>query len=119
MRAQQGSQEEKEAWAAADNPLSVLNALLAIALAWWSWTLTPPDGRLTVALLVFWIAGAYVTPLLIVCAMFFLPAVGAALDFLLIEPLAWAFDRSDIEVWVKVFALVSLLIGFHFDLLAS
>jgi hypothetical protein len=44
---------------------------------------------------------------------------GMVFDMLILEPIAWVLDRDHLDRWVKLASLVVLLIGFHFDLLAS
>jgi hypothetical protein len=44
---------------------------------------------------------------------------GWLLDSILIEPMAWILRHSDAERWVKALSAILILVGFHFDLLAS
>jgi hypothetical protein len=46
-------------------------------------------------------------------------AVAVAIDSFLIKPLAWFLERKSIDTLVKIVALITLIIGFQFDLLAS
>lgn len=46
-------------------------------------------------------------------------AIAIVLGLLIIEPLAWILSRPDLEKLIKVGSILFLLIGFHFDFLAS
>lgn len=62
-----------------------------------------------------------VTLLLPVVAVF-LCGVGvllAMVDVLVIEPIAWLLERERVDTLIKCGSVVLLIIGFHFDLLAS
>ena len=43
----------------------------------------------------------------------------AVFDVLVIEPIAWLLERKHLGKLIKLGSLVLLIIGFHFDLLAS
>jgi hypothetical protein len=45
--------------------------------------------------------------------------IGQSIDYALVKPLAWMLDRPHIDKLVKIAGVLLLLIGFHFDLLAS
>lgn len=45
--------------------------------------------------------------------------LGATIDMLLIEPLAWVLKQPALDRLVKLVSLSLLVLGFHFDLLAS
>jgi len=42
-----------------------------------------------------------------------------AFDWLVIRPTAWFLELERVDRWIKVAALLLIVIGFHFDLLAS
>ena len=47
-------------------------------------------------------------------------SVGAAvLQAVVLRPLAWALERESIDRWIKLLAVALLVLGFHFDLLAT
>jgi len=40
-------------------------------------------------------------------------------DFVIIRRIAWLLERPKVENWFRIISLIFLVIGFHFDLLAS
>ena len=48
-----------------------------------------------------------------------LTIVGTLFDVVIIDNLAWLLERPKVENWIRVISLILLLVGFHFDLLAS
>jgi hypothetical protein len=44
---------------------------------------------------------------------------GTALDSMVVEPVARALMNEWLDKWIKVLSVLLLLLGFHFDLLAS
>lgn len=60
-----------------------------------------------------------ISPILTVFVILFFSGIGALVDFILIEPLAWCLERKHIDKWVKIISVILLIVGFHFDLLAS
>jgi hypothetical protein len=58
----------------------------------------------------------YALPML---GLAFLNVLGRVADQCVIRPVAWTLDRSALGALVKVMSLVLLLVGTHFDLLAS
>jgi hypothetical protein len=68
--------------------------------------------------LVFVIAG-YLAPVLVVSLLASPMFVLLLIDSLVIEPLAWLLERRSLDKLIKLGSFALLLIGFHFDLLAS
>jgi hypothetical protein len=66
-------------------------------------------------------AGSFFTvgPILTTLAVVLLFTVAKVIDGVLIQPLAWALDREDVAMLTKIASVILLMIGFHFDLLAS
>jgi hypothetical protein len=46
-------------------------------------------------------------------------AFALIIDLVVFKGLAWLLEGSEIENWIKIISLLLLLVGFHFDLLAS
>jgi len=61
------------------------------------------------------ISTMFVTAVLLVT----IPILGLVFNFVLIAPLVWLLDRPSLERSIKILALLLLLLGFHFDFLAS
>jgi len=119
-------QDEAKAWlekldtfqAARTN--RILAATLAIALAV---LLIVRTGDLLSALfcgvLVYAYGGGSVMPLVTVMMTLIAVAVGLVIDLLVIEPVAWFIEHERVENRIKAFSILLLVVGFHFDLLAS
>jgi hypothetical protein len=60
-----------------------------------------------------------VCPILVLGCVGFLALIGLLLDVLLIEPVAWLLERDKLDRWIKLFAFILLITGFHFDFLAT
>lgn len=60
-----------------------------------------------------------ISPLITVCVIVLLIGFELAINFVLIRPLAWALEHPSLDRFTKVMSLLLLLIGFHFELLAS
>jgi hypothetical protein len=58
-------------------------------------------------------------PYVSVVVFLFIAAAGWGLNWILIRPAAWALDRPDLGRFVRTASVLLLLLGFHFDLLAS
>jgi hypothetical protein len=102
-------------------PFSLFVAFIATILilfrfgsVWWRWLVFGPLLFLAILL-----CSALSLPLLLGLGLAFFVILGTTLDLVLIEPLAWIIDRPRLDYWLKVFALLLLLVGFHFDFLAS
>jgi hypothetical protein len=54
-----------------------------------------------------------------ILSLFLLAASGATLNTLLFKPLAWILERENPGIPIKIISVILLLLGFHFDLLAS
>jgi hypothetical protein len=72
-----------------------------------------------IAIVFMTIGGFLFTPIVAFLILGPLAVFGGVFDMLVIEPIAWLLERDALDRWVKVTALVLLLIGFHFDMLAS
>jgi len=48
-----------------------------------------------------------------------LSSFGVLIDLAILEPMAWLLERKMVDRWVKIISVVLLILGFHFDLLAS
>lgn len=101
--------------------ISFLAFFLAIGLGVSVFLLYRPNivFRIIVAVLVFVFAFSFITPI-IAAILWSLPMIIMLLvDVVLIEPTAWLLEREAIDKLIKVGSILLLLIGFHFDLLAS
>jgi len=72
-----------------------------------------------VAVVFFAIGGIFLAPTIAFLAFGSFAVFYAAVDILVIEPVAWVLERDEFDRWVKMMSLVLLLIGFHFDMLVS
>ncbi len=79
-----------------------------------------PTALAEVYFLGFWGFLAFtIGPALTFVAVVTLLAVGMAIDMAFIEPFAWLLEHPYLEKIIKTASLLLLLVGFHFDLLAS
>jgi hypothetical protein len=62
---------------------------------------------------------AFILPLMVAVLVTFLMLTFLCIDGLFIEPTAWLLERRSLDKLIKIGALTLLIIGFHFDLLAS
>ena len=62
---------------------------------------------------------ALIIALLFPFVLFAAGSIGWIIDVCMIEPVAWILERKSIGTLFKVGSVVMLLVGFHFDLLAS
>lgn len=60
-----------------------------------------------------------ISPLITVFVIVFLIGFELVINFFFIKPLAWTLEHPSFERFTKVISLLLLLIGFHFELLAS
>lgn len=67
----------------------------------------------------FVIVGTIVAPLAVLGATILLFGIGILLDIILIEPVAWVLEREYLDKIIKLLAFLALIVGFHFDFLAS
>jgi hypothetical protein len=79
--------------------------------------------KLIIFALIGMITGFFTSWLVLNYAVLVLSLAAAVLalfiDYLMIKPLAWILEREEIERLIKVISVAVLLVGFHFDLLAS
>ena len=69
--------------------------------------------------LIFMLNFAIIGPIFTIIVIASFTILGLALDMLVIEPFAWVLDRPALDRLVKFVSLLLLIVGFHFDLLAS
>jgi len=110
-----------------NNALAILNIIVSLYLCFslpkWLPTVGifdvlfkgPWIGRIAGFALIYNTIGAVTTCLLVVLAI----VIGLLLDWVVIQPLAFVIERQHFEKWAKGVALILLLVGFHFDLLAA
>jgi hypothetical protein len=63
--------------------------------------------------------GVYLAPVIVVLLLASPMIALMAIDYIAIEPLAWVLERESLDKIIKFVSLILLLVGFHFDLLAS
>ena len=61
----------------------------------------------------------FITPLLMPIAIVVLIISLTIVDLFVFKPMAWLLEKKEVENWIRVISLFLLLIGFHFDFLAS
>ena len=99
-------------------PFAILLALGYIVVRFESLTTYKILGLLKI--LVIFIAAFYlVVPLCILVAASIINGFLSLIDYLLIKPIAFVLEHPYLEKWAKFISLVCLVLGFHFDLLAS
>ena len=76
-------------------------------------------GQIFICIFAFFVANEFLSPVYAVFIGFLMILFGIVTDALLIEPIAWVLERPRFDRWLKILALLLLLIGFHFDFLAS
>jgi len=79
-----------------------------------SWVVT-----ILVSGVVYLLANSFPAPLLMSSLILAAATVGWILDTILIEPVAWLLDNDKLENIVNAAVLIFVVVGFHFDLLAS
>ncbi len=122
-----GSEEEEKAMVEAQESgfnklnfaITAIAIVVSIYLIWIQFSLWPFVGLTIVAImfgsLFAFMVGPIVTQILIYIVMF----AGLCIDTFLFEPVAWILERPALDRWIKLFALLLLIIGFHFDLLTD
>ncbi|PSN17972.1 hypothetical protein C7271_14950 [filamentous cyanobacterium CCP5] len=60
-----------------------------------------------------------IAPLFTVLAIIGLTTLGLATNSLIIKPIAWFLEHPSLDRFTKIISLLLLLVGFHFELLAS
>jgi hypothetical protein len=60
-----------------------------------------------------------ISPLITFTIITLVSLIGLIVDTLFIEPISWAMVRPSLDRWVKVLSVTLIIVGFHFDLLAS
>lgn len=71
------------------------------------------------AIIIFGCLLVSVSPLITVFAVILLIGFEFMINLVLIKPLAWALEHPSLDRFTKVMSLLLLLVGFHFELLAS
>jgi hypothetical protein len=61
----------------------------------------------------------FISPIVISAIIFGLTFFVTIVDFFIIRRIAWLLESPKVENWIKITSLIFLLVGFHFDLLAS
>ncbi len=123
MRAPSGSDEHKQAAARVNalrsNKLSLVLALtyasvmgfiLWVNLNWWQWVVA-----MFIAVGVYAWMAAFVT----FGVVLFISVLGLLADIALITPVAWIISRRSLDLIVKLCTLIAVVLGVHFDFLAS
>lgn len=87
-------------------------------LEWYSYLL-PLGMPLIVVFLGFIVNLLFLSPVMVTTIIIGLTIVGTLFDVVIIDNLAWLLERPKVENWIRVISLILLLVGFHFDLLAS
>ena len=100
--------------------LTVIVLYLYLTMTKWNsgewWLLAGAIIGACIMYIVFLITVSRVVTLIIVATP---TIIGQSIDYALVKPLAWMLDRPHIDKLVKIAGVLLLLIGFHFDLLAS
>lgn len=60
-----------------------------------------------------------IAPIFTVLTVIGLTTAGLAVNSLIIKPLAWILENPSLDRFIKIASLLFLLLGFHFELLAS
>ena len=87
--------------------------LFLIKLQHLSWLL------LLEAIIIFGCLMVSVAPLTTVFIILMFTLAGIMINSIFIKPLAWVLEHPSLDRSTKIFSFLSLLIGFHFELLAS
>ena len=99
---------------------AVVTGYLIVALALYEiWLASLPWWQFVVLGVISIIATFTISPLFGVVAVFTIGLFGLVIDKLIITPVARALMQSDLERAIKILSFLSLIVGFHFDLLAS
>jgi hypothetical protein len=96
---------------------TILVPILVVVLTYWGWRNDLEQIWLVAA--VSFIASATMAPFIVAISVMIASVLGLLIDTLFIEPVAWLVERPRLERSGKVLSIALLLIGFHFDLLAS
>ncbi|MPZ47159.1 MAG: hypothetical protein GEV05_28115 [Betaproteobacteria bacterium] len=100
------------------SPRYVLELALLFIAGYWVWTSLSLLATKVLAVAAVAIVWAFVAPFLSLIVIFFLAAL-PLLALLLLKTLAWMMSRPRLDWATKVLALLLVVVGFHFDLLAS
>ena len=71
------------------------------------------------SLVIVGLAFHWIGPLLGLAFAYSMLALGVFFDCIVVEPIAWALSQRQLEILIRCTALLLLLLGFHFDLLAD
>jgi hypothetical protein len=85
-------------------------AAVAFGDLWWEHLLAFAVG---------YVLGFIISPVLTFLVIIIGLGVGAIVDAAILEPVAWVLDREAVDKVIKSVSFLALIIGFHFDLLAS
>jgi hypothetical protein len=118
-----GKGSDREALAQVLNsPLALLDGILAVAIGASATYLISEIGlpaRVFVGILVWMFSYVLISPFLAAVLIMSVLFLGLCMDLFVIEPFAWLVERPSIDRLIKLVGVALLLIGFHFDLLAS
>lgn len=99
---------------------SVVIGYLLVALGVYEiWLANLPWWQFVLAAVISIILIFAISPLFGVVAVFTMGLFGLVIDKLIITPIARALMQPDLERAIKILSFLSLIVGFHFDLLAS
>jgi hypothetical protein len=103
----------------ADNLNYLVTIAIAVAVGFWLAESIATTSAVVAAAFIGFLASISVAPCITLILILTLMFLGALIDTVLIDPLAWVLDRSALDRWIKVGSVLLLIAGFHFDLLSS
>ncbi len=89
----------------------IVGIIVGLSSGWWSGLV----AGFFVLVMGFFTIGPILTTSIIITVMI----AATLLDLLFIEPLAWTLEHKHLGTIIKVASVILLLLGFHFDFLAS
>lgn len=103
--------------------LDLFNYLVSFALTVLIMFLIKPQQTgwvfLLEAVIIFGCLLISISPIVTVLTIMFLILLGLLINAIFIRPLAWTLENPSLDRFTKIASLLLLLIGFHFELLAS
>ena len=115
--------EKRVSWAEIKgDPFSYLSPLIALTMGILAWYFSPFRAiwvKLPLSIIATYLSTVTLGPLGVLLIVGSFNILTCAIAVLVLKPVATLLDLSALKIWIQLFALMCLVIGFLFDFLAS
>lgn len=104
------------------DPLPFISMIIAFLASIMLWTVSPLPLWANIPLFLFilpYLLAIFPAPVITLLFLSITRLVLCLIDIIVVEPIAMILSNETLDLAIKLFAFVTLIVGFHFDLLAS